>query len=66
MSRNKKSESDGYAEEFLANLKIASPCSMKFEDMKQSEVPYQRFCGDCSKNIFDVASMTRQQVSELV
>ena len=66
MQMNKSAEGNDYAAELVAGLKIASPCSMRFEDMKHTDETYKRFCGDCSKNVFDVASMSREQVAQLV
>ncbi|HNM48427.1 MAG TPA: hypothetical protein PKN86_01950 [Candidatus Obscuribacter sp.] len=66
MRLKKSAEESDYATELVAGLKIASPCSMNFDDMKQTEESYKRFCQDCSKNVFDVASMSREQVAALV
>lgn len=66
MQLRKNADKSDYAAELVAGLKIASPCSMNFDDMKQTEESYKRFCQDCSKNVFDVASMSREQVAQLV
>ena len=40
----------------LANLRIASPCDAKWEDMRGDD--RVRFCGACTKNVYDLSAMT--------
>ncbi len=47
--------------EFLDNIKIASPCPMAWSDMELTETERARFCGQCKKNVYDIASMSTSE-----
>ncbi len=44
------------AKDLLRDLKIASPCHARWEDMEGSDC--SRFCAQCQKNVYNFASMT--------
>lgn len=48
----------------LNKLEIASPCSASWDDMVGDE--RTRHCGDCSKNVFNIAEMTSAEVKGLI
>jgi hypothetical protein len=43
----------------LDNVRVASPCSAKWEDMSGDE--RARFCGQCTKNVYNLSAMTRDE-----
>ncbi|MCH7904958.1 MAG: hypothetical protein IH944_10385 [Armatimonadetes bacterium] len=45
-------------------LKIAKPCTARWSEMEGDE--RARFCGQCKKSVYNVAGMTRLEVSELI
>ena len=51
-------------EQLLANLKIASPCSARWEDMEGDE--RSRFCRHCSKHVYNFSAMTAQETTDLI
>lgn len=51
-------------EELLANVRIASPCSARWEDMEGDE--RSRFCLHCSKNVYNLSAMSAQAATELI
>ena len=48
----------------LDNIRIASPCHARWEDMTGDD--RARFCGQCSKHVYNFASMTRAEVESLI
>lgn len=48
----------------LENLRVASPCPAKWEDMIGDE--RVRFCGSCAKNVYDLSAMTRSEAEGFV
>lgn len=48
----------------LANATIASPCSAKWEDMPGDE--RIRYCGGCSKNVYNLSAMSRDEAAALL
>jgi hypothetical protein len=48
----------------LDALRVISPCTVPWESMRGDDAV--RFCGKCSKNVYDVRSLTRQEALELV
>jgi hypothetical protein len=48
----------------LDQIKIASPCSAKWEQMEGTD--RVRFCGECKKNVFNLSAMTRREAEELI
>jgi hypothetical protein len=48
----------------LENLRVASPCPAKWEDMIGDESV--RFCGACAKNVYDLSAMTRDEAQAFV
>ncbi|MCA9300002.1 MAG: hypothetical protein KDA28_13100 [Phycisphaerales bacterium] len=49
----------------LADVRIASPCPMRWEDLQPGEGS-ARFCTACSRTIHDLTSMTRDEVQALL
>ena len=47
------------AKDVLPDLKIASPCNARWEDMEGSDS--SRFCAQCQKNVYNFASMTAEE-----
>ena len=48
----------------LDDLRIASPCDAKWEDMRGGD--RVRVCRECAKNVYDLSAMTREEIGELV
>jgi hypothetical protein len=48
----------------LDRVRIASPCSARWEDMKGNE--RVRHCEQCNLNVFNFSELTRQEAEELV
>ncbi|MGE3545274.1 MAG: hypothetical protein AB7L28_15155, partial [Kofleriaceae bacterium] len=48
----------------LDNIRVASPCSARWEDMTGDE--RVRACGACSKNVYNLSDMTRAQAEALI
>jgi len=48
----------------LDNIRVASPCNARWNDMAGDE--RARFCGQCSKNVFNLSAMTRAQIESLI
>ena len=44
-------------------LNVVSPCSVSWERMSGNQ--QQRFCGECSKTVFDFSQMTRGQIEAI-
>ena len=47
----------------LENVRIASPCSARWEDMYGDE--RMRFCGECKLNVFNLSGMTKYDAENL-
>lgn len=45
-------------------IRVASPCKARWDDMTGDE--RARFCGQCSKHVFNLSAMTRVQIETLV
>lgn len=48
----------------LNNIKIASPCSADWAEMKGNE--RKRFCGECKLNVYNLSGMTRYDAENLL
>jgi len=48
----------------LDKIRVASPCHARWDDMVGDE--RARFCGQCSKNVFNLSAMTRAQIETLI
>ena len=48
----------------LSNVKVAAPCSADWDGMIGNE--RVRFCGQCSRNVFNLSSMTKKEAENLV
>ena len=48
----------------LNSVKIASPCSVDWEDMIGND--RRRFCGQCELNVFNLSDMTTREAEELI
>jgi hypothetical protein len=51
-------------EELLADVRIASPCNARWEDMDGDE--RSRFCRHCSKHVYNFSEMTAQDATALI
>ena len=51
-------------EQLLANVRIASPCNARWEDMDGDE--RSRFCRHCSKHVYNFSAMTAQAAATLI
>jgi hypothetical protein len=51
-------------EQLLANLRIASPCTARWEDMEGDE--RSRFCRQCTKHVYNFSEMTAQETADLI
>ncbi len=45
-------------------IRVASPCHARWNDMDGDE--RARFCGQCSKHVFNLSAMTRVQIETLI
>jgi hypothetical protein len=45
-------------------IRVASPCHARWNDMAGDE--RARFCGQCSKHVFNLSALTRAQIETLV
>lgn len=45
-------------------IRVASPCNARWNDMDGDE--RARFCGQCSKHVFNLSAMTRVQIETLI
>ncbi len=50
----------------LDDLRIATPCSASWEQMASTDVDAVRFCGQCSKNVYDVSGMSKAEAELLI
>lgn len=48
----------------LDNISVAAPCSADWDSMIGTD--RSRFCGQCSKNVYNLSGMTRGEAEELV
>jgi len=48
----------------LDSIRVASPCKASWDAMEGSE--QVRFCGQCSKNVYNLSGMTREQAEQLI
>jgi hypothetical protein len=48
----------------LDQTKVASPCSASWERMTGDD--RVRFCGECSKNVYNLSAMTREEAEALI
>jgi len=48
----------------LDQIRIASPCNARWEDMTGDE--RARFCGSCRKNVYNLSAMTRTEIATLI
>ena len=48
----------------LDEIQIASPCRARWEDMGGDD--RARFCGQCSKHVYNFSAMTRGEVENLI
>ena len=48
----------------LDNIKIAAPCTADWKFMLGND--QVRFCGQCSKNVYNLSAMTREQAEALI
>lgn len=52
----------------LDDLRVASPCPMKWEQMESMNDPGDRIrhCGQCDLNVYNVANLSREETLDLV
>ena len=48
----------------LEDIRIASPCNARWEDMVGDD--QVRFCGQCSKNVYNLSAMARVEAEALI
>jgi Gram-negative bacterial TonB protein C-terminal len=48
----------------LDNIKVAAPCNAEWRFMYGSD--RVRFCGQCSKNVYNLSAMTREDAEDLI
>jgi len=48
----------------LENIRIAAPCSARWEDMKGDDKV--RFCGSCEKNVYNLSAMPGEEAERLI
>jgi hypothetical protein len=48
----------------LDNLKLASPCSARWQDMTGDD--RRRMCGACNKHVYNLSGMTRAEAEQLI
>jgi hypothetical protein len=48
----------------LDNLRVASPCSMRWNDMTGDD--RVRACAKCDKNVFNLSALTREEAEQLL
>ncbi|MEO6394018.1 MAG: hypothetical protein ABIP75_19345 [Pyrinomonadaceae bacterium] len=48
----------------LDNISVAAPCSADWDSMIGTD--QSRFCGQCSKNVYNLSGMTRGEAEELI
>ena len=52
------------ATELLSQVKVASPCRARWEDMTGDD--RSRFCGRCEKHVYNFSAMTAAEAEELI
>ena len=52
------------ATELLAQVKVASPCPARWEDMSGDE--RSRFCLQCNKHVYNLSAMSSRDAAELI
>ena len=52
------------AQSLLNQVRVASPCSARWEDMEGDD--RARFCGQCRKHVFNFSAMTRAEAEALI
>jgi hypothetical protein len=57
---------NGATQSLLNDLKIASPCPMLWANMEITVDQAVRFCGDCRKNVYNVADMSADDASMIL
>lgn len=50
----------------LDSLSVASPCPVSWDSMSPSKSDNVRFCGQCSKYVYDISSMSRIDAEEFL
>jgi hypothetical protein len=55
---------DNFASLKLDQIRVASPCNARWEDMTGDE--RARFCGSCCKNVYNLSAMTRAEIVTLI
>jgi hypothetical protein len=52
------------AEDFVQELKIASPCRARWDDMEGTD--QSRFCRQCQKNVYNFTNMNADEAQQLL
>src|ERR1700750_3421422 len=52
------------SEDLLKRMRVASPCSVGWENMAGDE--RTRFCNQCNLHVYNISAMTREEVSSLI
>lgn len=48
----------------LDQISVASPCHVPWDEMQGDD--RSRYCGQCRKNVFNIAAMTREEATRLI
>jgi hypothetical protein len=48
----------------LAKVRLATPCNMKWEDMKGDE--HVRFCAECKKHVYELSNIGRAEAEKII
>src|SRR5262245_60199455 len=48
----------------LSNISVASPCKASWNDMEGDD--QVRFCGQCSRNVYNLSNMSRRQAEATI
>src|SRR5437867_12357765 len=52
------------SQQLLGNVRIASPCSARWEDMEGDE--RSRFCRQCAKHVYNFSEMSAREAKDLI
>lgn len=55
---------NNFADFEIDQIRIASPCNARWEDMIGDE--RARFCGGCQKNVYNLSALTRVEITALI
>ena len=50
----------------LEDVKFQTPCSVPWEEMKETESDVFRHCGKCDRNVYNVSLMKRNEAEDFI